>query len=140
MVLQLQEFTTPHSADTALLQRAMTHWSDPDAFADDDVKAVKDLFRRAFNVEHELQGAAMTDALLLSPVEDEEGSRMRMYAMQVQASGEVRWVHWVLSDMWAFNMDVSLDTMLAILAMSELLHRERCCEGENNEDARRIVM
>jgi hypothetical protein len=45
-----------------------------------------------------------------------------------------------MSDMWTFNMDVSLDTMLAILAMSELLHRERCCEGGINEDERRIVI
>lgn len=134
MPLHLQKLTTPPSTEMALLKRAVTHWSHPDAFDNDDVKAVMDLFRRAFNIEHELRGATMTDALLLYPVEDEGSSNMRMYVMQVKESDEVRWVHWVLTDMWSFSMNTSLDTMLAILTRCELLHEERCNEDDCIED------
>jgi len=117
MVLDLQEFASPQSVDAAFLKRAVADWSDPDAFDGDDVKAVKDIFCRVFGIELELRGCPVEDALLMFPVEDKEANTTRVYAMQVKASGEFRWVRWVMSDGWMFNMDMPLDDILRFLAM-----------------------
>jgi len=132
MVLNLQEFAAPGSFDAALLKRAVADWSDPDVFDDDDVKAVKDLFCRVFGIELELRGSPVEDALLLFPTEDKEADTTRMYAVQVKASGEFRWVHWVMSNGWSFNMAMPLDEILMVLAMSELMHRERYDSDEES--------
>ena len=62
--------------------------------------------------------AALRDALLLFPVEDEDKDTMRIYAVQVKESGALRWVHWELSSMWSFGAGVSLDEMLTVLTMT----------------------
>jgi hypothetical protein len=123
MTLNLQEFAGPPLVDSALLRRAIASWSDEGAFSDDDVKAVCDVFRGVFNVGHSFQGAALQDALLLYPVEDEDEDVMRMFAVQVMGSGprEYRWVRWELSTMWSFGVDVGLDDVLAVLAMGARL-------------------
>jgi hypothetical protein len=123
MTLTLHEFAGPPMVDSALLRRAIASWSDEGAVSDDDVKAVCDVFRGVFNVGHAFQGAALQDALLLYPVEDEDEDVIRMFAVQLTGSGprEFRWVHWELSSMWSFGVDVGLDDMLAVLAMGARL-------------------
>jgi hypothetical protein len=123
MALNLQAFAGPPLVDSALLRRAIASWSDKGAFGDVDVKAVCDVFRSVFNVGHTFQGAALQDALLLYPVEDEDEDVIRMFAVQLTGSGpcEFRWVRWELSSMWSFGVDVGLDDMLAVLAMGARL-------------------
>ena len=121
MAINLREFAgPPPSADTALLERALTHWADKDAFSDADVGTVCAVFRSVFKMAHTLQGATVRDALLLYPVEDEGKDTMRIYAMQVKEEGphEFRWVYWELSSMWSFGTDAYLDDMLTVLTMS----------------------
>ena len=118
MALNLQEFPSPPSANSTLLRRALAHWADEGAFSDADVRAVCEAFRGVFGMNHTLQGAALRDALLLYPVEDEDKDTMRIYAVQVKESGALRWVHWELSSMWSFGAGVSLDEMLTVLTMN----------------------
>jgi hypothetical protein len=116
MTLNLEEFAGPPLVDSALLRRAIASWSDEGAFSDDDVKAVCDVFRGVFNVGHTFQGAALQDALLLYPVEDEDEDVLRMFAVQL-VGREFRWVRWELSSMWSFGVNVGLDDVFALMEM-----------------------
>ena len=116
MALNRQEFAGPPLVDSALLRRAIASWSDRGAFGDDDVKAVCDVFRGVFNVGHTFQGAALQDALLLYPVEDEDEDVLRMFAVQL-VGREFRWVRWELSSMWSFGVNVGLDDVFALMEM-----------------------
>jgi hypothetical protein len=120
MVFYVKEFAPPSSFDAALVKKAVVDWHN-ESFSDADVTRVKDLFRAVFGVHQDLQlkGTTAMDALIIHPPEDMEKDTVRMYAMQVKASGDIRWVHWVMSVGTCFSLGESLDDILEVMELSE---------------------
>jgi len=112
-VLNLQVVAASVSAEqVALLKRAVAQWHDP-SFDGDDVKAVKDLFRSVFNIEHELSGCCIKNALLLERVED-TGSN-EMFAVEIREDGSILWLQWEVEDKEWFEPEHTLGRALHLM-------------------------
>ena len=115
--LKLQEIQSPVSAYTAaLLERAVALWHEQE-FDDNEVKAVKDIFRNVFNIESELQGSPVKDALILES-DNKSSDQKQMFALEMKTPGVFRWVRWEIEgDVW-INQNNTLEESLHFMGMS----------------------